>query len=244
MFISIKKKAFIYTFVALLIISILAICLAAREVKDDVEADYEAEPISVLNEKIVLIDPGHGGFDAGASGNGLYEKDVNLSVALLLRDKVNEKGGVAVLTRDTDVSTANESDKGSKKASDLKRRKAMVSEKGADIMVSIHMNKFEQAKYWGVQVFYGENSPESKVLGETIQETVKEFLNDGNKRVAKESNGKIFLLKNVEKPTVIVECGFLSNTDEARKLSDESYQKMLAEGICLGIERFFDTVLP
>lgn len=244
MFMTIKKQTIVYAFSILLVISIAVICFASKEAKQDIEAEDEAQqtPITVLNDKTILIDAGHGGFDAGASGNGLKEKDINLGVALKLRDCVNEMGGKAVLTRESDVSTADESrnDGSTAKASDLKRRKAMAEECNADLMISIHMNKFEQAEYWGAQVFYAENSEESKILGEIIQAALPKVLNDKNERVAKKSNGQIFILKNVKIPTVIVECGFLSNPSEAKKLADEDYQKNLAQAICTGIEDYYN----
>lgn len=244
LFMRIKKQTIVYVFCVLLVISIAVICLATKEAKQDVETEEEVQqkPITVLTDKIILIDAGHGGFDAGASANGIEEKNINLAVALKLKDCINDMGGRAVLTRESDTSTAdaNRKDGSTAKASDLKRRKAMAEECGADIMISIHMNKFEQSEYWGAQVFYAENSEESKILGETIQAALPKVLNDNNDRVAKKSNGQIYILKNVKIPTVIVECGFLSNPSEAKKLSDEEYQKNLAGAICVGIEDYFN----
>ena len=241
----VNKKGIIYGFIVLLIVSVFFVCIAARDVKKDVEANYDTEPPrSSMNEKIILVDPGHGGFDAGASKDNIREKDVNLSVGLKLKDEIIKRGAKALMTREDDVSTADENrnDGSTKKASDLKKRKEMIKE--SDIAISIHMNKFEQSKYWGAQVFYADKPEESKVLGETIQESLKQYLGDGNQRVAKKSDNSIFLLKNAEKPTVIVECGFLSNPEELERLKDEGYQQKLAEGICEGIEKYFDVYLP
>lgn len=243
MFMSINKKSMIYGFTALLIIAIVSVCIAARDVKEEVEADFEAEPLSVLDGITVLIDPGHGGFDAGASKNNVLEKDLNLSVGLKLKEEIVKRGGKALMTREEDVSTADENrkDGSSKKASDLKKRKEMI--KDSNVAVSVHMNKFEQTEYWGAQVFYAD-TPESKALGEAIQDALKERLDDGNHRVAKKSDNTIFLLKNVAKPTVIVECGFMSNPEELKNLTNEIYQGILAEGICMGIENYFNVYLP
>lgn len=237
LFISIKKNTIIYGFLILLAVSLLLLCYAAREATRDIEATGTPTPLS---DKIILVDPGHGGFDAGASANGLSEKDINLSVAKKLKSWIEENGGIAVMTRDEDVSTADESKSGgSAKVSDLKRRKAMVDESGADLFVSIHMNKFPEEKYWGAQVFYAASSDESKLLGETIQKAIKSTMNDGNERSAKKSDGGIFLLKDVKVPSVIVECGFLSNCTEAEKLKSEDYQSKIAFGICMGIGDYF-----
>ena len=233
-----------YAFSILLVVAIIIICFASKEAKVDIDTENEAQqaPITALADKVVLIDAGHGGFDAGASGNGVKEKDVNLGVALKLKDCINDMGGKAILTRDSDTSTAddNRKDGSTAKASDLKRRKNMVDECNADLMISIHMNKFEQSEYWGAQVFYAENSEESKRLGETIQAALPKVLGDNNERVAKKSNGQIYILKNVKVPTVIVECGFLSNPAEAKKLADDEYQKKLARAICVGVEDFYN----
>lgn len=246
LFMTVKKHGIVYVFLTLLVISVIVVCVACKEAKNDVENEYQApeNPITVLTNKKILIDPGHGGFDAGASGNGLAEKDINLNVALKLRDCIVKSGGEVILTREKDVSTADEfrKDGTTAKASDLKRRKQMADKENIDMMISIHMNKFEDPKYWGAQVFYAEKSEESRVLGESIQTALPEVLNDNNKRVAKKSNGQIFILKNVKVPTVIVECGFLSNYDEAERLNNEEYQEKLASAIKTGIERYLEAV--
>ena len=197
---------------------------------------------SRISNKTILIDPGHGGFDAGASANGVEEKGVNLDVAIKLRDIINQNGGKALLTRESDVSTADENRaKGSSaKISDLQRRRAMVEELGASIFISIHMNKFEQSKYWGAQVFYAEKSEASKLLGETVQEALARVMNDGNKRKAKDSDGSIFVIKNANVPSILIECGFLSNKDEAEKLTQDWYQEKLAQSIFEGICDYTD----
>ncbi len=145
------------------------------------------------------------------------------------------------MTREEDISTADDSRaRGvSAKVSDLKHRRTMRDESGAEAFVSVHMNKFPQAKYWGAQVFYAENSEESKALGESIQRALPETLNDGNTRAAKKSDGSIYILKNAKIPSVIVECGFLSNPDEADRLKDSDYRTKLAWAITMGIYDYF-----
>lgn len=193
-----------------------------------------------ISGKTVVIDAGHGGFDAGASANGLEEKNINLSVAKYLKEYIAQGGGIAVMTRNEDKSTA-DADTGGKSAkkSDLENRKKLVETSEADVFVSIHMNKFPQEQYKGAQVFYSSQPAESKVLGEMIQESLKEILNDGNERQAKKSDD-IFILKNTLVPSVIAECGFLSNYGEAELLKDEKYRQKLAWGIYVGIVKFFN----
>lgn len=244
MFMVVKKRRILYVFSALLIISILFVCIASKEAREDAEPEKydEYEARSAAENKTLLIDAGHGGFDAGASANGAEEKDLNLAVALELKECAEKAGGNVVMTRSDDTSTEekNRSDGTSAKKSDLKKRKAMAEECDADVMISIHMNKYTDPKYWGAQVFYAENSEESRFLGEAVQKKLAEVLGDGNRRAAKKSNGEIYILRNVNRPSVIVECGFLSNPEEAKKLADKDYQSKLAQAIFAGIEDFFN----
>lgn len=244
LFIWLKKKTLIYFFSILLAISLVVICASVKEAKTDLTAP-DTEPVNLpLSNKTILIDSGHGGFDAGASVNNVLEKDINLSVSLKLRECLKEAGATVVMTREEDVSTKDESRKDgtSDKVSDMHRRKEMISESGADIFISIHMNKFPQSKYWGAQVFYAKTPENSKVLGENIQASLLRTLNDNNKRVAKQGDSSIYILKNAAVPSVIVECGFLSNPDELKKLQNNDYQLKLAWGITSGVCDYFQTI--
>lgn len=196
---------------------------------------------SPLAGKVVLIDPGHGGIDAGASANGAVEKEINLAVASFLKEYIEAGGGGAYMTRNTDTNTADPNrDKGiSQKKSDLQMRKSDIEKYKADIFISIHMNKFEQSKYRGAQVFYDDDSDENRLLAESIQQSLKETLKDGNNRAAKGNGDGIFVLRDNSVPSALIECGFLSNTDEAKLLKTTEYQKSVAEGIYTGIVRYF-----
>ena len=240
MFITINKRTLIYIFSALLAAGIFIVGLSIKEARDDIEKSL---PVMSPHDLTILIDAGHGGADGGASANGLTEKDINLSVALKLKDKIEQNGGSVTMTRDGDYSTADENrtDGTSAKKSDLKRRREMVSESGANMFVSIHMNKFPQEKYWGAQVFYADTPDSSRKLGESIQSALPRILNDGNERAAKKTNGSIYILKNASVPSVIVECGFLSNPSEAEKLKSDEYQSQLADAIFEGICDYLKT---
>ncbi len=196
---------------------------------------------SPIGNKIILIDPGHGGIDAGASSGDTLEKDLNLQIAMILKSHIEANGGVCYMTRITDTNTADPNRKKgtSQKMSDLRVRKQNISDYEADMFVSIHMNKFSQSQYHGLQVFYDDNIKESKVLGETIQETVKSVINDGNTRNAKPTGKGIYILKGNQVPSVLIECGFLSNAEETEKLKTPEYQQKLAWGIYLGIAEYF-----
>ncbi len=224
----------------ILIVVLLAIIGCGLLHNQEEEALQKVFSVPVSN-RIIVVDAGHGGFDAGASANGIAEKDINLKVALCLKDYLEQGGAIVLLTRDTDTSTASSETSGiSAKKSDLTERKKLADSSDADIFVSIHMNKFPQEKYWGSQVFYSEKPEDGKRLGEEIQQGLKDVLQDDNGRVAKKIDGGVFLLKNTTIPSVIVECGFLSNPKEAELLKQKDYQQKLAWGIYLGITRYFN----
>ena len=190
-----------------------------------------------MEELVVVIDPGHGGIDAGATGNNATEKEINLFVANCLKDYISSGGGRVYMTRTEDTNTADPNRKKSEtqKMSDLKVRKESIEKNGADIFISIHMNKFSDGKYKGLQTFYDGNIPESKILAECIQNSTKDVLADGNKRTAKGTGNNIYILKGNKIPSVLVECGFLSNSEEAQKLKTPEYQRKVAWGIYMGI---------
>lgn len=238
MFITVHKKSIVLLFGFIFLFGVLATVTHLRRVS---ETERAAEVFAIpTTNKVIIIDAGHGGVDAGAVANGVEEKTINLQIALKLQEYIEQSGGVAILTRDSDESTQdpNRSANISQKKSDLMERKAAMEKYGADVFVSIHMNKFEQEKYRGAQVFYAANGEESKRLGETIQQALKDTLSDGNTREAKKSGSGIYILKNATVPSALVECGFLSNTEEARLLQSEEYQQKVAWGIYMGIIKY------
>lgn len=195
---------------------------------------------SPMNGITVLIDPGHGGADAGASEGDAIEKTLNLEIAMLLKNYIEENGGVCYLTRAVDTNTADPNrPKGiSQKMSDLKMRKQNIDEFKADIFVSIHMNKFGESKYSGLQVFYDDNLPQNKLLAEAVQNSTKEVVDPQNTRTAKATGEKIYVLKGNKIPSILVECGFLSNPQERENLKNPQYRQKVAWGIYVGIMRF------
>lgn len=190
-----------------------------------------------VSDKVIVIDPGHGGHDPGAIGNtGISEKDINLKIAQKLKILLEQNGYTVVLTREKDVSLHNEGVK-RKKASDIKKRKEIINTSNAKLMVSIHLNSFSQEKYSGAQVFYPLNSENSKLLGELIQGELKAGVDNNNDRQAKSIN-TVLILKDNNIPSVIVECGFLSNQKEEQLLNTDDFQQLLAKAICSGIMKF------
>ncbi|MBR2916974.1 MAG: N-acetylmuramoyl-L-alanine amidase [Clostridia bacterium] len=195
-----------------------------------------ATPVS---GKTFVIDPGHGGIDAGASSGEAVEKELNLKIANCLRVFIEENGGIVVMTRKTDTNTADPNRKKtvSQKKSDLETRKNLPEKVNADIFISIHMNKFSEEKYKGAQVFCAPSSPESEKLGEFIQASLIKNADPENTRKLKDGKS-IYILKDAAIPSVLVECGFLSNKEETSLLMTESYQQKIAWSIFMGITEY------
>ena len=180
---------------------------------------------------VVVIDAGHGGEDGGTVGkNGVFEKDLNLAVAFALSDALERKGITTLLTRDEDILLydRNSNYQGQKKAQDLAERRRIAESCENAIFVSIHMNSFPEEKYKGLQVYYSENHEQSHVLAQKIQSAVSKELQPENDRQCK-SGTDIYLLERLTCPSVLIECGFLSNHEECELLSTEKYQKTLSE---------------
>ena len=193
----------------------------------------------------IVIDAGHGGEDGGAVGkNNVYEKDLNLSIALKIGKLLTEKGIDVVHTRTEDVLLydKNEDYKNKKKALDLAARVKKAQETENCIFVSIHMNSFPQSQYSGLQVYFSKNNPQSAILANEIQSAVKEQLQPQNKRKAVEATSSIYVLDRLECPAVLIECGFVSNFEECRLLSTEVYQKQLSEIISQEIEKYVEKI--
>lgn len=188
----------------------------------------------------IVIDAGHGGLDGGAvGGSGTLEKDINLKVAMFLKEIAESDGKTVIMTRsdDTSLHTTDSKKIRNQKRSDLENRKKTLNESGAVAFLSIHMNKFEQAKYKGAQVFYA-NNDKSKSLGEKVQAKLISGLNDGNTRVAKPVPNEVYMLKGTTAPAIVVECGFLSNAEEEALLRQTEYQKKLATYIYEGFKDY------
>ena len=189
--------------------------------------------------KLILVDPGHGESDPGMIGvGGLEEKGINLSVSLLLKDSLESRGYSVVMTRDTDKGLYDASSN-NKKAQDMQRRVALISEKTPLLSVSIHQNSYQDASVHGPQVFYYESSEEGRKLATAIQNSLNEKLEVDRPREVK-GNTSYYLLKRSQGTLVIVECGFLTNPEEAEKLQTEEYQKKVADAVADGIDAYLN----
>lgn len=199
----------------------------------ELTASVSKEGTSTKEDEIVIvIDPGHGGEDPGKVGvNDALEKDINLQIAQKLKDLLETEGIKIVMTREDD-----EVPKDNKE--DLQERVNLINETKPNIVVCIHQNSFSDSGVKGAQVFYYTGSEDSEKAAQILQTEFKTM--DGNNTREIKANDSYFLLKKTEVPAVIVECGFLSNYEEAEKLVTEEYQDQIATAICTGIIKWLD----
>lgn len=215
------------------IMSVLLLCsmvLLSREA-----ALYVTGTVSNENTAFtVVIDSGHGGNDPGKiAADGTLEKDINLAIALKLQTYLEAADVHVIMTRTTDEGLY-DPNASNKKVQDMKNRITLMEESNADLIVSIHQNSYSDSAIHGAQVFYYTTSSASKTLAETLQNILIRDLDPENHRQAK-ANDSYYLLKKTTRPIVIVECGFLSNPDEAALLKSDSYQDEIAWVLHLGI---------
>ncbi len=188
----------------------------------------------------VVIDAGHGGTDPGKVGiNDQLEKDINLEIAIMLKDFLQAEGIQVIMTREGDKGLYDEN-ASNKKVQDMKRRLEIIENANPVLVVSIHQNSYHEEYVKGAQVFYYAASEESKRLAGVLQEQLR-ALDPENNRQAK-GNDSYFLLKKTSRTIVIVECGFLSNREEAEKLSTHLYQEKVAWNIHMGIMKYLNGV--
>ena len=194
-----------------------------------------------VSGKTVVLDAGHGVPDEGAqSSNGTTEAETNLKITLKIQNLLEQSGCTVILTRsdenaiyDLDATTLKQ-----KKISDIHNRVKIGNENSADIFVSIHLNKIPQSQYSGWQCFYKDGNENSNKLAKTIQDDLNKSMQKENKRVPMKLDN-VYIIKHVEIPISIVECGFLSNPEEEKELLEDSYQNKLAWGIYNGIINYF-----
>lgn len=176
----------------------------------------------------VVLDPGHGGRDGGAVGvSSTYEKELNLEISLLLRDMLTASGINVVMTR-TDDTMLSSGGGGTLKSQDLRARREIAQSIENAVFVSIHMNSFPIEKYNGLEVYYSVNNESSKTIAENLRSSVIKELNTGGNRQIKPAGENIYLLNELTCPAVLVECGFLSNPDDASRLNCPEYRQSLA----------------
>ena len=199
----------------------------------ELTADVAKEGKGVKNDQIVIvIDPGHGGEDPGKVGtNDVLEKDLNLQIAKKVEELMKKVGIKVIMTRKDDkVPDA--------KKVDLEQRVKLISETQPTMTLCIHQNSYPEPSVRGAQVFYHTITPEAEDIASIVQEQLR-MIDPTNNRQIKE-NDTYYMLKNTNVPTVIVECGFLTNPEEAQKLTDDEYQNQIAQAICEGIVKWLN----
>lgn len=189
------------------------------------------------NRVNLVIDAGHGGIDAGTIGvDNANEKDINLSIALMLYDFAMVSGISSFLVRDGDYLVYSDND--DKSRSDLYNRMDYINSIENSSLISIHQNHFQDSSEWGMQIWYSPNDDKSKIMADNILEITKSNLQSDNTRLNKKSDSSYYLLYKAQVPSIMVECGFMSNSDENKKLQDNKYQKQLAYSIMLGFSEY------
>ncbi len=225
---------FTKTALVLFLVFVIAFYASSAYLKSDA---FVSAMHTATEKMTVIIDAGHGGEDPGVVGPGeIYEKDLNLIYAKLIGELLEKEGYAVVYTRTEDKLLYKEEEniKGIRKISDLKNRCLVAGEYPNAIFISIHMNSFSSAKYSGLQVYYAPGNDKARMLGNSIQTTVREKLQNENNRKIK-AGELIYILEHITNPAVVVECGFLTNLEEAKKLSEKEYQKSLSFAIVCGI---------
>lgn len=189
----------------------------------------------------VIIDAGHGLPDGGAVGiTGVVEQEINLKIAEKVREVLDAKGITVIMTRETQngLSTKKSRTIREMKIEDMKKRMSIMKKSDADLFISIHMNSFPNSSASGLRVFYSQNFEEIKPLAENIQSRMSDVT--GTKGgIIKSADKSLFLMKNPPLPSILVECGFLSNPIEEEKLSSPEYQSRLAWAIADAIEKYY-----
>lgn len=228
----------------LLIVGYLFVISFADKYEISVENEAVAASAGWVSEEsipVVILDAGHGGFDGGCvSYNGVSEKGINLNIMLDLKAMLEAYGYKVIVTRDSDTSIHDENVEGlsQQKKSDMKNRLEIFNSCENAIAVSIHQNQFTDSQYSGAQMFYSETNSDSQRLALALQQSFVENLQPENKREIKLSDENLYLIYYTEIPSVMVECGFLSNPQEADLLQTEEYQKQVAFTIFKGINDY------
>ncbi len=224
-----KRKIELFMVLFLLIGAIVASWKLSEWTTNVVKEKVDA----VANDNpVIVIDPGHGGEDPGKVGvNDILEKDINLQVAMKVRDLLEEVGVTVVMTRENDkVPEA--------KKEDLKQRVELINKTMPMLALCIHQNSYTSPDIFGAQVFYHTKTEEAIDVATFVQDSLK-IMDQNNKREIKK-NDTYYMLKFTDVPTIIVECGFLTNPAEAAKLTTEEYQDEIAFAICEGIIKWLD----
>lgn len=235
--VKINPKSLRLTFIIIACFVTLAVCARLTERALPASGEVSGKPV-------IVLDAGHGGLDSGAVGKaGTLEKDVNLSVVLTLREMFRMSGFEVVLTRDKDISIYDDGIVGirNQKLNDMDNRLKIIQSYPDSIFLCVHQNNYTDPQYFGGQMFYNTNHPDNRTLAQIMQNRFAQ-LQPGNDREIKLSGKELFLLNTNKNPSLMIECGFLSNPEEEQNLATWEYQQKVAFTIYSGVMEYLDTV--
>ncbi len=230
--------------VGMLTVCAVGIGIALHRSADTAEEFIPTAAQPTSQEVVFVLDAGHGGMDGGCStADGVPEKGINLNIMLNLRDLLEVSGYTVHVTRDTDRSIHDKGIEGiaNQKSSDMDNRLALLNQYDNAICLSIHQNQFTDPQYSGAQMFYADTNSESESLAQMLQSQFQMMLQPDNSREIKLCGKELFLCYYCENPMVMVECGFLSNPEEAALLKTEDYQKQVAFTIYAAVQQWLAT---
>lgn len=226
---------------AVVIIFSFCVFLICGQIKSDIITTFSYFADS--DNKIIVLDAGHGGEDGGCVAyDETLEKDLNLKITRIIALYFDIFGYDYITIRDTDISVGDNSlpTIRQRKVSDIKNRYDIINSYENSILLSIHQNMFSVEKYNGTQVFYSLNDSESAILADSIQTSVKNNLQPENNRAIKSASDSIYLLYKAQRPSVMVECGFLSNMEELERLKTQDYQSQISYFIFIGLNNYLN----
>lgn len=226
-----KKSVVIWVLINVLIAAAICIIVSRDKAVDKQPNSVVTEKVGTLSGVCILVDAGHGGYDGGARAinGGLWEKEFNLQMAQQIKIALEAQGAKVIMTRTEDKAFAD------RKRPDLDARLQMARDGSADILISVHMNQYHDPREAGPQVFYRKNNEDSRLLAGCLQEALIHGLQPS--RVRSALAGDYYML-SLPIPSVLVECGFISNPQEAKLLLDTDYQKQLAEAVVSGVTEY------
>ena len=197
--------------------------------------------LGAISSPMLIIDAGHGGFDGGATNDaGIIEKDINLLIAQKICNIAQLNGFEVIMVRTTDCAINEEGLTGirKQKVSDIHQRVKLATQYPEAVFISVHQNYYPHEQPWGTQVFYGPKNANSMVLAQKIQDNIRQALQTENKREIKKAGNNLYILSHIDNPAVLVECGFISNREESKRLQQDFYQQQLAFEIVQSVIEF------
>ena len=202
----------------------------------------KADGTHIQRFQTIVLDCGHGGPDGGAVGaDGTAEKDINLALGIQLKAILEQNGYRVIMTRKTDdfICDDHSASLREQNVSDLHNRLKIAQSYPNSIFISLHMNKFQEPKYWGSQLFYSPNHPHSKLLSECIRSRLIQTVQQGNDRALKEMDSSVYIIYHCTHPSLLLECGFMSNKEELDRFKTKEYRSRFAFEVFLGINDYF-----